>query len=278
MAARPRVSSLVIPLLEQGFEGQVCGVFASGLDITAGGGKLLYLGSDTKPLSCIGAQLPASWVVAILGAVKAEDRIFAHQMKLVFSRNGRPLLVLDLGEAEVSNLSLEAALSPEAVERLSSALSTVQLEDGLGLNNDTALGCVVEDLTQFAQGRRTDILAAISWLIGRGLGLTPTGDDILCGFGAGLAAAGKHKRSERFLIELQAARARRHTTAVSEAYLDAMVEGAVNEGIHSLLASAESGQDLIRPIERARDYGHTSGTDMLFGLMLGLGEPALIHA
>lgn len=278
MEARPRISASAAALAEQGFKGQVCGVFHQGINISAGKGKILYLGSFEKPLSCIGAQLPQTWMACILDRADAGDSVVSEKMKLVFARNQRPYLVLDLASSETADLSLAAPLSSGALERLLEALTDAHLADAIGLDMDAALECVLEDLADFAAGKRTDPAAAISWLIGRGLGLTPTGDDILCGFGAGLAAAGKQELLRRFLADLAKARSRRRTTAVSEAYLDAMAEGSVNEGICMLLADAEAGRDLAEALQRARDYGHTSGTDMLLGLLLGLGGAAPLHA
>ncbi|MGN0070629.1 MAG: DUF2877 domain-containing protein [Atopobiaceae bacterium] len=270
MGARPRISTYAASLADEGFAGQVCGVFRSGMDVSAGAGKILYLGSFEKPLSCIGAQLPASWIAGLLGAVAAGDSVAAKDGRLVFARNQRPYLVLDLSAADAVDLSLEAPLSAAAKSALVQALQDAHLQDGIGLPADAALECVLDDLSCFAGGMHRDPHAAISWLIGRGLGLTPAGDDILCGFGAGLAAAGKQELHGRFLDELGKARMKRHTTEVSESYLDAMAEGFVNEGICALFEAAENGERLSEPIQHARDYGHTSGTDMLLGLLLGL--------
>lgn len=274
MGTRPRISLLAAALADKGFTGQVCGVFHQGINISAGEGKILYLGSFEKPLSCIGVQLPAAWMARILAVADAGDSVVAEKMKLVFVRNQRMYLAMNLASSEMVDLALPAPVSSGARGRLQEALSDARIADAIGLERDAALDCVIEDLCGFAAGKRTDPFAAISWLIGRGLGLTPAGDDILCGFGAGLAAAGESKLHVRFLAELAKARRKRHTTAVSEAYLDAMTQGSVNEGICLLLAAAEAGRDLSEPLRRARAYGHTSGADMLFGLLLGMeGTP-----
>lgn len=275
MGTRPRISLLAAALADKGFKGQVCGVFRQGINISAGEGKILYLGSFEKPLSCIGVQLPAAWMARILALADAGDSVVAEKMKLVFARNQQMYLAIDLASSETVDLALSAPVTSGARGRLQKALADADLCEGIGLDRDAALECVIEDLSWFAAGKRTDPVAAISWLIGRGLGLTPAGDDILCGFGAGLAAAGEQELHDRFLAELAKARRKRHTTAVSEAYLDAMAQGSVNEGICMLLAAAEADCDLTEPLRRARAYGHTSGADMLFGLLLGLGGAPL---
>ncbi|MDY2777747.1 MAG: DUF2877 domain-containing protein [Collinsella sp.] len=114
------------------------------------------------------------------------------------------------------------------------------------------------------------MVQATAYLLGRGLGLTPSGDDVLMGYGTALRylhGAGSDAPSARFFDAVEEL-APGKTTAVSEAYLEAMCDGRANEDYIELLAALESGRtsDLDRCVARILKIGHTSGADGLLGL------------
>jgi hypothetical protein len=117
-------------------------------------------------------------------------------------------------------------------------------------------------------------LGAAIPLIGAGPGLTPSWDDLLIGFICGLrATAGKDRNQELFLIELGAAvnDASAATSAVSRSYIEQTVGGSGPAWIEDVLAAIGAGACELtrRATARALRTGHTSGTDMLIGAMLG---------
>lgn len=112
-------------------------------------------------------------------------------------------------------------------------------------------------------------------LIGRGHGLTPSGDDFLVGFLAGLwSRAGACQEHETFVRGLaQAITANRaRTNPVSATYLRAAADARVGGGLHSVIDGLRSGAPNSREkaIRRAIGIGHESGTCTLIGLLAGL--------
>jgi hypothetical protein len=117
-------------------------------------------------------------------------------------------------------------------------------------------------------------LGAAVPLIGAGPGLTPSWDDLLIGFICGLrATAGKDRDQESFIIHFGEAvhNASAATTAVSRSYIEHAVDGAGPVWIEDVLAAmgAEDLELTKRTTERALGIGHTSGTDMMIGAVLG---------
>lgn len=113
-------------------------------------------------------------------------------------------------------------------------------------------------------------------LIGLGPGLTPSGDDILVGFMAGLSAAcaqdpagrGFMDQFGRILTTLSA-----QTNEISRTYLFHAAQGKFSSHILALLQAVCLGSDketVLRTADLIFQAGHTSGTDTAAGLLAGL--------
>ncbi len=129
----------------------------------------------------------------------------------------------------------------------------------------------LETVAEFLSGRAdaSRLTAAIAERIaGRGLGLTPSGDDLLTGLMHAITvwprlAGETGAASVRRLI---ADAARPHTTRISGAYLDAAADGLASEPWHDLMQSVGTSHATIRAaVRRVLDVGETSGADALTG-------------
>jgi hypothetical protein len=96
-------------------------------------------------------------------------------------------------------------------------------------------------------------------LAGRGDGLTPFGDDLLCGYAAGLVLW--HDRREE--AEALAAVAAPRTTGLSATLLRHAARGELPEPAHALLERGD-----LAPL---RGFGRSSGTGLARGLALACG-------
>lgn len=263
-----RVSDFVAPLVEQVGQGQVRGVHGHGLDIVREDGRLIYLGGYDRPLSCVGAQLPAAELSALLVAVHPGDDVELGAGTVRVLRGGVEVARVSLEGASVAALRVTAPLAREARRELARRIEGCELANSVGLPWSDEL---VEALSGLCAGDAAALREAVLWLYGRGLGLTPSGDDILSGFGCGLAAAGRRERRQALVAAIGEVSQRRSTTYVSEAYLAAMASGRVNETYFDLVRDARAGRFEASRIRAARELGHTSGDDMLLGFGLALG-------
>ncbi|MEN6593695.1 MAG: DUF2877 domain-containing protein [Clostridiaceae bacterium] len=114
---------------------------------------------------------------------------------------------------------------------------------------------------------------------GCGMGLTPSSDDLLAGYFAGLHAIFRAEgKPERFLlIQAMAERAAGKTNRISATFLLQSGEGLVNRDMLALLQKIFSGADgtaVQQAAQRVLSIGSTSGGDMLTGLSLALAHHA----
>lgn len=112
-------------------------------------------------------------------------------------------------------------------------------------------------------------------LIGLGYGLTPSGDDFLVGYMAGLwCTAGANPSRIQFLTALgsELSEAATTTNQISCAYLRSAAKGHVSEAIAKLaqqLSQANQIGNVRAATQAALQVGHTSGADGVLGLLVG---------
>ncbi|GAB4459356.1 MAG: hypothetical protein Kow0070_14220 [Anaerolineales bacterium] len=117
---------------------------------------------------------------------------------------------------------------------------------------------------------------ALNALIGLGAGLTPSGDDLLVGFLAGLwCSVAEDAERLAFLAKLgeavSALSAR--TNDISRTYLLHAARGKVSSRLLALAEALSRGEEsarLLAAAEAAMQTGHTSGMDAVTGLLAGL--------
>lgn len=137
-------------------------------------------------------------------------------------------------------------------------------------------GEVIGDLIRAARLCRTSE-EAIQNLIGLGPGLTPSGDDFLVGFLAGLWGSSVHHPLRRsFTLQLGrviCSVAHERTGKISYTYLFHAARGQFSRRLFELVCllftGAPAGQ-IIRATRAVLAGGHTSGSDLLIGLLAGL--------
>lgn len=273
--------------------GTVHSVFKTSLNVELDG-FLLHIGSVDAPLSCLGATVAVEGASVMVKLVEPGDRAIARNGILRLYGRG-DVVEIDLVSAPVRSLSVPmATVSPDEETSIlvCRGFSALGLPARIGLPWDERASRSLAELARLSAVCRAAWAAeragapvprarieasvrgatgAISHLLGRGLGLTPSGDDVLCGFGCGLC----HQwRRHPFCFDGWGAYTRAvlealpgKTTAVSEAYLRAMCDGFANEDYLALLALLDGGDAAGIPghLERMLAVGHTSGADGLLG-------------
>lgn len=122
-------------------------------------------------------------------------------------------------------------------------------------------------------GSADEQMQALRFLIGRGKGLTPSGDDML--IGAMAAELFRPRLPKAFAGNMRQLLSGdvKATTVVSEHYLRCALEGRFNEPIKDLLQAlgTRSGIETIeKKVKNITEIGHTSGLDMLSGFAAAL--------
>ena len=102
-------------------------------------------------------------------------------------------------------------------------------------------------------------------LLGLGIGLTPSGDDFLCGLLAARFMAGENCSELKNSITKQIRRSLLRTNKISGEFLRCAAEGQFGEAVHLLFS-----ENICAGIEIMKKTGHSSGIDTLCGIVHGL--------
>jgi hypothetical protein len=102
-------------------------------------------------------------------------------------------------------------------------------------------------------------------LVGRGGGLTPYGDDVLCGALVACRAAGTPE-AEHLVDALRGLDLDRQTTATSAMLLRLAMDGWCIDQVAEYLHTLARGVDTSAARKRLVDVGHTSGAGLLAGI------------
>ena len=162
------------------------------------------------------------------------------------------------------------------------------------VNDDTSMMLVaakkkIERCTRLYRSKKyTETGIELARLIGLGIGLTPSGDDFLCGVLAGLILTGQTESTFAKSLHKTIAEHLNDTVDVSAAFLHCALKGQFSLAVNHLLVNTdfESPQDTshvkcnpqITPgianvpaiTENFLAIGHSSGTDTLCGILYAL--------
>ncbi|MEV0583412.1 DUF2877 domain-containing protein [Nonomuraea sp. NPDC050310] len=119
-------------------------------------------------------------------------------------------------------------------------------------------------------------LTSAEQLVGLGPGLTPSGDDVLCGLLVTLRHLGRAARVPRamwladWLAPTVTFDARTRTTPLSATLLHCAAAGAASPEVSGVLRGLTGRAPLEAAVRRLRAVGHTSGADLAQGISIGL--------
>lgn len=175
--------------------------------------------------------------------IKSTDDIRLYPSQNSFSINGHFITV--------ENLSL---WNPRPNWGTFSRHKLVEIPHKISDKNASILGALH---TAIIQDKHAIILGSARQLAGRGIGLTPQGDDLLIGTIFALHMLGW----EQNIIEMLGEQPKGQTGSLSAAFLQAAVAGEATEPWHQLLAGEPNA------LENLLSVGETSGKDAWFGFV-----------
>ena len=223
--------------------------FSQAINFSHANGELLTLyryGKGMGPTGMLLSRAQFSRLAAVSHLYKTGDLLNGQGVILRPQRQLR--LQLELGAIALLDLS-----------------SCVQ-QTGLGgtlnqpLNTLTCYPEIIAGLECWESGAVPDW----RWLIGRGPGLTPSGDDMLTGMLAVFIAAGIPVH----LFLPPADQLALLTTSVSCSYLNSARVGEFSTPVLGVIRSLQVGRDAGRALHRLLTVGHTSGADTVLGIAL----------
>lgn len=266
------------------FAGTVHSVFRSAVNIRAEGeAYLVSLVADPLRLHPRAACARADFRFAEVGAACLFDgRVLAFPVRSGANEPSYPVRASrDAAAEKVPRLLPD---SPAASRSLEAGLAAAETEIGFlraasGAEGSLDAGAQEAALALdagFAARNGEAAAAAADRLIGRGPGLTPAGDDFLCGYLAARRAAADFGPDGRFLdawCALLRSGLRGKTGEISAAFLSAAAEGLFARCLVAFARSFEAPAGARAMRTAAMDLaslGHSSGLDAAEGFLFGL--------
>ncbi|MEJ8547561.1 DUF2877 domain-containing protein [Brevibacillus borstelensis] len=267
--------------------GRVHSVFASSANLQFGE-RLVHLGTSRQGDLPYGVLLQDRQMIELLAMITLGEAVAWDKAAGTF-RFASGLTVSLSGGVPFSSVPRSLSFSGEILRRNAACLIGQLAADGavtgFGVNAEDAALCLFglqEEPPDFFRltGELKNVILSedpirikqvLRKVIGRGQGLTPSGDDLLVGCLIGAVYGGT--RCESFchgLRELLLEEGRRLTTEVSQEYLLYALDNRFGSRIRRLADAlfAGSPEELQSALQETLAVGHTSGIDTVMGLIL----------
>ena len=261
---------MVFPYDKFGKMGRVHSIFSNSFNLVVNH-KLIHVSDSEKFLSGFGIQIDRDNFKQIRQTLQIGQLVILKE----------ELIVL-YGSSQVYQLVFSANCTRLIKQKIKKVVYTLQeknllqkvVKDTLknlkiGLADDTRFQQIQDKLTiGILTNQKID--SAIKYLIGRGVGLTPAGDDLLLGYAFGLEIFDAFPIIE--VLKNYSDYWSRMTTNVSQAYLDSLLENRISSPVFRLnQAIYDKNKIQIKNcLQAVQETGHTSGLDFLFGFLLSL--------
>ncbi len=262
-----KISAGIFPIDQFGKLGKIHSVFDRSFNIQVGE-RLLNVASYAGYLASFGIYLPEELFQELLPYVQQGNlvKIFSNGLR-IYSPTG--VKKISWSAAEVVSLQIHETLSGAQQALLKGVLLAQNLEETIGLPLEPAAQEVFAQLRQPAQQSPAAWRQLLTYLIGRGKGLTPSGDDLLAAYLVMLSLI-DHKSAAALTAAL--AGLNFSTTDISREYLYHAQRGAVNSLMYQLYLDllADREEKIEQDVRQLMQIGHSSGKDLCYGLLLAL--------
>jgi hypothetical protein len=258
-------------LLEAGARLEVHSAFESAVNLAAADRLITCTIAPISAPHGLEVSAPDLAQVRTLGKRRPAERLHWFGERRELTSASGTVVIAASSQLEVFDPSLPiGGGSPGAgVELLRELLERTGLSTGFGdqwrtFSEDESVARAVQSLLACT------VDDSVRYWLGRGPGLTPSGDDLLLGMIAALWCAGSISGAGAVALrdELESV-ARQRTTRVSVEYLHHACAGRVIGSLRDLLVALdeEDATGIAGGVDRLRRFGHTSGADCLLGVL-----------
>lgn len=258
-------SNFLSHVLMQEGTGTVHSIFENSFNILLEG-QLIHIGKSEAGLSAFGIVLESDWIDRIIPTLESNGFVKnkAGQLRL-YGRGA--IWSLDIDGFELVDCAIPRIerVDEGFLQEILHRFSTISFRQKSGLFAEPEHAQLFE---QFLQSKKNEA-SFIKHFIGRGIGLTPSGDDFLMGFLLGCQA---FQRNQAWVSLVKKQLQTVRTTTISEAYYETLILGYTSSHFKDLIGIIKN-KDLSEwdtLVDRIGAYGHTSGWDTLYGLNLFL--------
>lgn len=264
------VKSNFLPrILTKQRNGNVHSIFQSSFNIQFDK-SLIHIGPLGTPLSSFGINIPKVQLNTILNKVTIGDTVESVDRKIVIRTE--EVFVVDIDNFTTKDLRIYPAPIDTRILKSNAIYRMI-----LGINYEKKSGIIH---SQYEKNMLCKLLSCrndtkiikgvISYFFGRGIGLTPSGDDFLSGI---VMVESFFTQSSTWKSILEKYINVHETTDVSLNYYHSLLNGFVSENFLNLFRNLYIDVDTTkarRIVKSITNYGHTSGYDTLLGIIFAL--------
>lgn len=263
-----QISSYIYPVDKFGQIGRVHSIFAHSLNIQVGL-RLINISCFDNYLSCFGINISEKNLKSVIQSVTENNIVKFLDNNIVFyTQDG--IKRIDVKNFNIVELKIKPLnyFPEKGLKKTLEVLNNCKVDQRIGIPNNTLLKKFSDEMITFKNFNAEQI---VTWLLGRGKGLTPSGDDILCGYIFVLLLVDKANTYLSSLVK-QIRNNLKLTTDVSKAYLICATQGYVNSKVYQLYKSFKNHnfKDIDSELNSILEIGHTSGRDLSYGIKLGI--------
>lgn len=263
-----QISSYIYPVDKFGQIGRVHSIFAHSLNIQVGL-RLINISCFDNYLSCFGINISEKNLKSVIQSVTENNIVKFLDNNIVFyTQDG--IKRIDVKNFNIVELKIKPLnyFPEKGLKKTLEVLNNCKVDQRIGIPNNTLLKKFSDEMITLKNFNAEQI---VTWLLGRGKGLTPSGDDILCGYIFVLLLVDKANTYLSSLVK-QIKNNLKLTTDVSKAYLICATQGYVNSKVYQLYKSFKNHnfKDIDSELNSILEIGHTSGRDLSYGIKLGI--------
>ena len=263
------MSSLLPQIFSRSRNGTVHSLFEQSFNIKFEE-DLVNVNREGNQLSSFGINIPESNIKAILSTVSIGDLVKVSKTKMMIYSKAGTIFELETDKFSIFDTSLRSVdATPNRLSLIYQVLLQSSIEANFGLRFTQK---DQENLTALLREKPSSksFLQASQHFVGRGMGLTPSGDDILMGFIFMQKLLSYESGMTSTFVDFISQK----TTAISVAYLKNLFNGYISEYFVAFEKAVveEDYISLQTTVGTIKAIGHTSGCDTLLGMSLGISK------
>ncbi|WP_053955189.1 DUF2877 domain-containing protein [Inediibacterium massiliense] len=265
----------VVELCKKYSNWRVHSTFANGVNIS-NGKDLIFIGNDQNGLLPFGVVLTKQTQNLLKNKWKQEDKIKIFNESIININRQITILLHPrykysciLKKPKTFKIQLVHKFIEQACKLKGKNGFELTIEESIKINEEfTFYGKVL--INALFSSDQKEIDSIIKYFIGRGKGLTPSGDDLLVGL---LSIGSAFLKVSPYFVESLSNMIENEnlTTDISKGYLRYALCGKFEHSILTIIDNlCEENDSLEEVLSSILRHGHTSGMDLLTGILLGL--------
>lgn len=270
------VSEYIYPISQFGRMGKIQAVFDGSFNVKVKD-QIIHFASYREYISGHGLYLPREVYGKIRPYLKVGNRVRIIENQITFY-SLQEILTFAYDEKAIDQRIHHVDMNATLISQVTQAYKDATKQGlRIGLNNQDEAFKNIQDLLIKGAFKPANINLIVKYLVGRGRGLTPSGDDMLVGY---LSLMWQFAPDHAQLLANGLNEVHLSTTDVSRAYILAATERHFSTPLFKFYQAvtalnenqASDSKDLEKKISWIMKIGHTSGQDMTYGIGLAISH------